>query len=676
MFLNMAFYYGFQWTIYNIASGELSEVENPASNIRVISNQIQPRIRNLHAKMIKNRPIMEPVPRGWQEEKLFAAAVSRGLMQYFREIHNEDELNSLTALWMLICGDCYRKVGFDTNAGGMSTFAGTVDQVGSLTGQSTDQLEQNGFSQGNKGTDYNQGEVFDEVVPPFEMYVPEYGHDDMDIRELLHVKLVPVEYIKNMWGSKAAKVTKSANLYISNQFQQRLLGLANPEIGSSTGISRTLAEASSELTYVFELWQKPTKKDKRGRLTIVTGPSPDGVLFDSHNPYFDIFNEIGPLRRYGGLPFARFQCITAPGRYWSISPVEPMRPLQAEYNKTITDLVQNRATVGRNKILAPKTANLDPDEISNLHGQFLEYSGMKEPTIFPALALPVQTERETERNRQDMDTTSGSHEVSRATAPAGVKSGIAINYLIEQDDTTLGPIVRNYEFAQRRLMMMKLAIAKKFYSQPRMLHVSNADDPIEVMSFIGTDIETTIEVVPGSAMPQSRAALQAMYLDMYERGVFLQDDGRPDPNKLLDLMKHTMPLEVLAAETNLDKSRAKKENLYLIQGQQIMPRHYENHLVHVQEHNKFRKADRFYLLHPQLQDLFDQHVMIHLDYLAPPVPTPGSEMIKAQMAGGGGQRSKSNGDIARRSPTAAGGGSAMGALNNPPGNSGGTLPGE
>jgi len=672
-FLNTAFYYGFQWTIYNIATGELHEATNLAGNIRITSNQIQPRIRNLHAKMTKNKPTEDVLPEGWTAKHLYSAKVTKSLLDFYREIHNEETLDSHTIQWVLVAGDAFRKVGFDPDAG-VEKQAGKMAEFAEMyqdLGIKEDPGEL-GFTRNQDQVSYHIGEVFDDLVTPFEMYVPEYATSLEDAQELMQVKVLPLHIVKEKWGKRAKEVTSSTNMFMANQFAQRLMGMANPDVGNS--ISRGLAMHKTDLCYVYELWKKPSKKNPRGKLIIAAGDT-FAIVYNDENPYYDALKDIVPLRRFGCLPFAHFQGIYAPGRFWNISPIEPMRPMQVEYNKTISDVVQNRATVGRNKIIAPKTANIDEQEIANIHGQFLEYSGFKAPEIFPAVPLPVQIERETERNRQDMDTVSGSHEVSRAEAPSGVKSGIAINYLLEQDDTTIAPVIRDYERAKRLLAMMKIGIAKHFYNDQRIVD-STGDDALEVLTFSGQDLTTKIKIVPGSALPQSRAAMQATYLDLFERGAIVDERGVPDHKKLFELLRTVMPLESYSQEMQLDLSRSKRENILLAQGQEIVPKHFEDHMVHMSEHNKFRKTEEFYELHPQVQTGFDMHVRIHVDFLAPPTRVGSAEGDEGlNLSGASGNNGGNAGaDPSRISPSFAGQGQ-MGSLNNPPSNKGGTIPG-
>lgn len=664
MFLNVAFYYGYQWTVYNIVTAELTPLDNPTGRIRITSNQIQPRIRNLHAKMRKNKPIMEVLPENWSDRSVFSAAASKKLLEHFSKIHCEDKKDAETIDWLLLCGDAFRKIGFDPDEG--EQLKEKTDRLMEYMGDNPE----SGFPQYQEQLmptgEYSSipmGELFDDVVPPFEIQVPEYATSLDNALEFQHEKLVPISDFREKWGRRATNIAPDTDLVFGDNFQQRLLGMASPDTGSSIGVLDGQG-GEEPLVRVIEHWRKPSKRYPRGRMTILGGNSPDGIVYDEDNPFYEVLKKIYSPSMF---PMVHYRCIQGPGKFWSISPVEAMRPLQVEYNKSITDIVMNRATVGRNKIFAPKTAKIDPDEITNQHGQFIEYSGMVPPSVFPAVPLPQQVERETERNRLDLDTISGSHEVSRAEVPSGVKSGIAINYLLEQDDTTLAPIIQNYEIAREEQSKLKLGIAQAFYTEERVI-AATGDDELGAFHFMGSDLCINVRVVPGSALPQSRAALQATYIDLWDRKAIIDDQGMPDARRLFQLLRSTMPIEAFAEEENLDLSRARKENYMLMAGQEILPKPWENQLVHWREHNRFMKTEQFYKLPQQIQRNFMIHLQFTRDLLAPPTPTPGAELVVPAMLG---QKPGSNGQSgpARISPSFMGQG-VGGALQSPPGNMG------
>lgn len=667
MFLNVAFYYGFQWTVYNIVTAELEEADALAHTIRITSNQIQPRIRNLHAKMTKNRPIVDVIPVGYSDQAVYSATLTKKLLEQFRVDHSEDAKNAETIDWTLICGNAFRKIGFDPTEGEQRTI--DMEELQEYVGLNpeTGLAEYESFffpktdEAGNiEEYSYQIGEIFDEVIPPFEIYAPEYVTGMHNVKEIMHVKIMRLSDLKERWGARKLKdVGPDKEINIGSHFQTRLLGMANPESGHSTGISDALLKGE-ELVYSKELWSAPSKKYPRGRLQIAIG-APNKLVYDEDNPYYEALAAEGILKEQGYIPIIMTKAINCPGRFWDISPIEPARPLQVEYNKCVSEIVQNRVTVGRNKIIAPKIANIDEEEVANIHGQFLQYSGIIAPQVLPAQPLPQQTEREIERNSRDLDTVTGSHEVSRAEVPSGVKSGIAINYLLEQDDTTLAPIIQEYERASEKIAKAKLALAKYFYTEERLLRDANSDDPLEIESFLGSDISTNIRIVPGSALPQSRAAMQAMYLDLWDRNAIVDENGMPDHAKLFQLLRSAVSIEAFSEEEHLDVTRARRENLLLARGEQILPQHWENHLIHIKEHNRFRKSEKFYKLMAEQQEIaqgFDQHVSFHMTMLAPPTATPGAESMLGVGGEGPGQGIGGGPKIGppRRSPGIADGG--------------------
>jgi hypothetical protein len=164
-------------------------------------------------------------------------------------------------------------------------------------------------------------------------------------------------------------------------------------------------------------------------------------------------------------------------------------------------------------------------------------------------------------------------------------------------------------------------------------------------------------------------------MDLYERGAIIDELGNPSPNKLFKALRNVLPVDAFFEEQTIDNMRAKRENVAMAGGAQMRPMHWEDHRVHIEAHNKFRKSDHYYILmqqNPQIAQMFDMHVSEHMMFLAPPTPTPGAE--EQLMGGQGPMEALPDGgasgmmeDANRISPSVAGQG-AMGALQNPTGN--------
>jgi hypothetical protein len=78
-------------------------------------------------------------------------------------------------------------------------------------------------------------------------------------------------------------------------------------------------------------------------------------------------------------------------------------------------------------------------------------------------------------------------------------------------------------------------------------------------------------------------------------------------------------LDKLYEDLQLDQRQAQRENIKMSTGQplnqtpgfEFSPNAYDNHALHVDFHNRFRKQQQFEILPDQLKQIFEQHVQLH-----------------------------------------------------------------
>ena len=69
--------------------------------------------------------------------------------------------------------------------------------------------------------------------------------------------------------------------------------------------------------------------------------------------------------------------------------------------------------------------------------------------------------------------------------------------------------------------------------------------------------------------------------------------------------------ESMYNEVQVDNNHAQRENLRMARGEQVQVMEWDNHVVHVQEHENFMKSQEFELLDPQMQQIFVEHRKQH-----------------------------------------------------------------
>jgi hypothetical protein len=250
------------------------------------------------------------------------------------------------------------------------------------------------------------------------------------------------------------------------------------------------------------------------------------------------------------------------------------------------------------------------------------------------MAMPQQVENLLAGLREQILEISGQSEVSRGQVPAGARSGVAVAYMQEEDDTKIAPTVDNMEFAVALMGSLTLERFSQFYTFQRILRFYRRDGVFDVLKFKGADLKNNTDVVTqaGSAMPKSKAAKQQYTLELVSMGILT------DPHEI----KET--LELGAGEpddTNKSIAQAKRENNMMLHGvwnAQATPdgqvgegeegfkkmsaavpvKQWHNHQVHIQQHTSIMMDEEFDDLavgRPEVVRLFDEHIAMHQQML-------------------------------------------------------------
>jgi hypothetical protein len=223
-----------------------------------------------------------------------------------------------------------------------------------------------------------------------------------------------------------------------------------------------------------------------------------------------------------------------------------------------------------------------------------------------------------------------------------VEAATAIAYLQERDDNYLSPTFASIEEGLSQVARTSLALAAEYWTSERTVKIVGTNNSFSAEMFKGSDISsgTDIKIEAGSALPTSKAAKQALVMDMMKMGMIPPEDGL----KLLDITTISAYTDVKG--TRPDELRAQRENIQfknltqmdLMQynqqyqmkvsmgdpstvdpttGQQleapsIIPvNKWDNHAVHVQEHDVFRKSPAYDMLSDVSKAELNKHINMH-----------------------------------------------------------------
>ena len=586
---NLAFYYGNQ-NIVPQRVGDQVKFAVPSApywRARPVINKIRPMVRTELAKVTAQKPSASIIPASSEDKDLFAAQAGEQIWESIYQRKKFKQVLRRAMFWTLICGNGYIKEWYDQD---------TVDP------------------------DSKQpGDILISSETPFHVYVPDFREEDIENQPyLIHattksVDWVKTHYKKSISGKDITANTKSSQEVIDNGFVNLISAKDNIK----------------DSVLCLEVWVKPGTMQK----------FPNGCTYTVVGDQIVTGMEGWPYE-HGDFPFTKFDHIPT-GRYYNESNVTDIIPLQKEYNRTIGQIIEAKNRMAKPQLLY-FLGSLDPAKITSEPGLAIGVRpGYAMPQPLPLIDLPSYVLNVVDRIQGDMDDISGQHEVSKGQTPQGVTAATAISYLQEQDDTKLSHTIDSVESGVEKIAGHALSYVRQFWDIPRMVKITGTDGAFDTMMFQAADLgnNTDIRVEAGSALPTSKAAKQAYIMDLMKMGFIKPEQG-------LEIME-IGGIQRLYDKIQVDVRQAQRENLKMqAVDDQIMQQHFQQHApvdpntggpmlvdpatgqppvvppvvpvntwdehaMHIETHNKFRKSQAFDMLPDHTKAVFEEHVQMH-----------------------------------------------------------------
>ena len=158
-----------------------------------------------------------------------------------------------------------------------------------------------------------------------------------------------------------------------------------------------------------------------------------------------------------------------------------------------------------------------------------------------------------------------------------------------------------------------------------MIKVAGKGSEWEVVSFKGADLRnnTDVSVKRQSSLPDSRIDRELIIERRFQMG-FYGDPADPEVRRHVMNMLEDAVVQDIYSDTKLDEAYAKWENRLLVEEEEIvhLVNDYDNHSIHVREHNHFRKKIEYQKIkveNPQafmqLELRFNTHTMMHQEFI-------------------------------------------------------------
>lgn len=644
-YINLAMYYGQQYLeILSVnsqgvaTSGSLGVPKAPKHRVRTTVNLIRPMIRTEISRMTSQKPSATVVPASGEDEAMMAAQCGEAVWEYLQARRDFDTIMVRACFWQCITGNGFVKTWWDK--------------------YKTDQYSRQGDGNGSSTGQPPVGDVCFGVVTPFNLFVPDYLVQDIEDQPyVFEAYTFPVQKVKNMFPDIFGDKDPVPDCVGSTEIFDNKYFLIP---GSSN-------DAKPDAILFIEAWVKPGATDllpNGGMVTLAGGEivqyEPDGMPY-SHGQY----------------PYAKFNQIET-GKFYADSTISDAKHLQKEYNRTRSQIIEDKNRMARPQLLIAK-GSLDPSKITSEAGLLIEYNqGFAPPTPLPMQALPSYVLDEMNVIKSDLEDVSGQHQVSRGQSPGGgVQAATAISFLQERDDSLLYTAYQSIESGVEKIGRQSLVLYADYMDLPRIIRITGTDGAFDSLEFKGSDITNGLDlrIEGGSALPMSKPARQAFLMDMYKMGAITSD-------QMLDMMD-IGGVQKLTERLRIDMRAAQRENIRMKKlSPEMMQQHandmmqewqtgsdeqqdpqtgemnntpdpstwppvvpvhdFDNHQVHIDTHNAYRKGQEFETLPVVIQQEFAKHIQLHQIALAQGsgqammgMPTPGGAMPGAPGAPGG-----------------------------------------
>ena len=555
-YLNLAFYFGRQYVGW-INSGpawRLYEPPVPPWRVRLVDNKCKTIVRTELSKMTKERPRGYVVP-NTSDDMDKAAARAAGKLYDALEIGLKLPAVDRDALfWCSVLGNGYTK---------------------------------NYYNKDKKDFTGANGALVVESLSPFSVHVPDQMETDIENQAfLIHEAAYPVDELYKIYREKV--VPDSTGATLDARFMNAM-GITNQPT------QKTHAN-------VKEIWIKACAEYPNGCRAMFT----QNVILD--------MDESKWAYDHAQYPFTKYNSVIT-GRYYNDSILVDVLPLQKEWNRTISQIVEIKNGTSKPQLLVQK-GSIDPNMVTNEPGLMIEYlPGVQIPTVINPPSVPHYVMELLDRIQLSLDDITSQHETTRGTTPGSVTAATAISYLQEADDSKLSGTIASIEEGKAKTASQLLSLVNQFWGTDRMIKVIGESDSYEVKAFNKSTLRgnTDYRVEIGSAVPRSRAAKQAFLLELQQR----QAITNPQLLSRLDMAEASD----FYADMQKDDRQASRENMIMQEGykstekgnkSKVLPTNpYDNHIIHIGIHQNFEKTEQFENMKPELQQAHLDHVMLH-----------------------------------------------------------------
>jgi hypothetical protein len=601
-FVQIMWFAGEQNTIWNDVARQIETPKCPPWRVRLIINYLQSRVKTLIAKYVKDNVEWDVIPATTDIIDQQVAQLDLNVLNYYSEELDLIEKQVDAVTWSVLTGNGFLKPVWNPNKG--DPFMVSPEDLLPKLYQDADEKAKalRKVKRNNKSLpeSLNLGDIDLKVVSPFELLFDE-ATDIADAMWSIESYTEHVGIIKSDYGAAAKHVTAEKSASIAYHLGSKLK--ARTSLGQTSFDSINTTQDSA---VVHECYIKPygNGKYKDGLFVIVCQGK---ILKKSKFPY-----------THRKLPYVHIREVKIPGHFWATCTAKQLIHPQAELNKTRSQLVENRNTMGKPKWIVDKTAGLNRTDIDSEPGEVIEKNPGSQVEMVSPPSMPSYVQNMMGQFVEDINEVSGVHEISRAQAPGEVRGTGGILALMEKDDEKIAPFTKHLDNKIAEAGAMILSIACQYISEDRVAMLVGEDNELMIFEWRGENLmgpnygrpginyfKVRVAGIPG--MPRGRIA-QATFVDnLVSRNILDPKNDRDMIFKLLNIGQARRMVD----QSRVHRSQAVRENIRLQTGEFVPVYDFQNDDAHIEVHQKFQNSLEYEELPDDVKEMFILHVQKH-----------------------------------------------------------------
>ncbi len=575
-YLGVAFLLGQHWVRYRTKEQLLYTPPVPKWRVRLTCNLILPIVRIIIGKLNKIKMNLVVTPSTKENEDISAAKVGTRVLKYLGKKFKLVLKTMQLCLIILVFGNAFLKVFWDSEADEEFEMEEDVEiGIDNETGKKVYEKKKKTLHLGN---------IDCAVLTPLEIFPEPTATEINEARYIYETRIQNIDAVEDKYG---IRVKSDSNLFLNPMHQQINFLLGRNQLAKA-----------EDCCLVKEYWEKPNKRYRKGRHIVYTGSKE--LLADE---------EMKPT--YKSYPFVKFDYLPSLLVFFQNALLVHLIPLQKEYNKSKSQIIEHKNLMAKGKWLIPEGCRVARNSFTSEPGEKIYYDergGI--PTQADIKPLPNFVFQNITGIKSDMWDVAGLHDVSHAKVPSGIRSGLAISYLQEQDDSQLSPTYSLFEESMSEFGHKALEIVKENYKEKRMITITGRGLIPDVLKFKGSDLRnnTDVGVEVGSQLPYSKVARQNFFMELWKLGIL------KDPEQMKKYLEFSTPEDIFQDEI-LDEANSKIENQEMAKEIAIEANDWDNHGVHLKIHNMFRKDVEFESTTNKSKEFFKIHIQAHQKYM-------------------------------------------------------------